>query len=215
MKPPLPSHLRRRWISAWSALFARSLAVAGLLLTTVLAATAHNGLMSLASLTVTAVLAVSVARARHATRRAGAALRLHRTVEEALGVLASRGWHLKHNVRWPDGPGDGHLAMIPAADLAFAIKDCVAGADDFDLTQTQDFATALGRTGRPYVPICVAAARDALSLTDRGVVCCTPDRLAAELLDAEKAFGASLLDEELHRQLLYSPSSAAPLTAEV
>jgi len=205
LKARLPSRLRRRWLSAWATLLTRLLATAGLLLTTVAAAIAHRGLMSLAFLTVTAALAVAVARARRATRRAGGALRLHRVVEDALAVLAPRGWHLKHDVRWPEGPGDGHLAMIPAGDLAFAIKDCVAGADDFDLAQTQDFATALGRTGRPYIPICVA---DGRSLTDRGVVCCTPERLAAELLDAEQAFGASLFDEELQRELLYSPAGA-------
>jgi hypothetical protein len=203
----LPSRLRRRWLSAWATLLTRALATGGLLLATVAAGTAHRGLMSLAFLTITAVLAVAVARARRATRRTGKALRLHRTVEEALSILAERGWHLKHNVRWPEGPGDGHLAMIPAGDLAFAIKDCVAAAEDFDLTQTQDFATALGRTGRPYIPICVVAA-EGRSLTDRGVVCCTPERLAAELLDAEKAFGASLFDEELQRELLYSPAGA-------
>lgn len=208
MRAVLPSHLRRRWLSAWITLLARSLATAGLLLTTVLAAAGHRGLMGLAFLTAASILAVSVGRARRETRRAGTALRLHRAVEDALAILASRGWHLKHNVRWPEGPGDGHLAMIPAGDLAFAIKDCVAGAEAFDFAQTQDFATALGRTGRPYIPICVAAAGNTRSLTDRGVICCTPDRLTAELLDAEKAFGASLLDEELQRELLYSPAEA-------
>jgi hypothetical protein len=177
-----------------------------MLLTTALAAIAHRGLMSLGSLTVAAILAVAVARARGEARRAGRALRLHRTVEGALSGLASRGWQLKHNVRWPEGPGDGHLAMAPAGNLAFAIKDCVAGADDFDLTQTQEFASALGRTGRPYVPICVAATGASRPTADRGVICCAPERLVAELLDAESAFRASLFDEELQRQLLYSPA---------
>jgi hypothetical protein len=208
VKRAIPSRLRRRWLSAWGTLLARLLAMAGMALTTGLAASAHRGPICLAFLTIAAILAIAVARARREVRRAGTALRLHRKVEEALAVLASRGWHLKHNVRWPEGPGDGHLAMIPAGDLAFAIKDCIGGADDFDLTQTQAFATALSQTGRPYVPICVASAGSSRSLTDRGVVGCTPERLAAELLDAEEAFGASLHDEELQQQLLYSPAGA-------
>lgn len=208
MKIPLPSRPRRRWLSAWATLLTRLLATGGLILTTANSVIGHRGLMSLAFATVTAILAIAVARARRSTRCAGKALRLHRAVEAALSGLAARGWHLKHNVRWPNGPGDGHLAMTPAGDLAFAIKDCVGGADNFDLTQTQDFATALGRTGRPYIPICVAVRGEARSLTDRGVIHCTPERLVPELLDAEKAFAASMIDEELQHELLYSSAGA-------
>ncbi|HEY8082011.1 MAG TPA: hypothetical protein VIE64_00465 [Solirubrobacterales bacterium] len=154
-----------------------------------------------------AMMTIAVGRAYGASRRIGAALRLHRTVEKALDDLTRHGWHLKHNVAWPEGPGDGHLAMNPSGELAFAIKDCVALIDDFDLSQTQGFASALSQTGRPYVPICVVAAHDARPFANRGVVCCTPELLATELLDAEQAFATSLRDEAARRELLYSEPS--------
>lgn len=207
MKVPLVSRLRRRCFSAWATLIVRALAAMGLILAAILAAGEHNGLLSLAFLTAAAVLCVAVVRARRMTRDAGAALRLHRAVENALSVLSSQGWHLKHCVRWPEGFGDGHLAMTAAGNLAFAIKDCTALISGFDLTQTQKLATALSQTGSPHIPICVTAAGDAQSLSDRGVICCTPERLAAELLDAEQAFVTSLFDEASHSRLLYGESS--------
>jgi hypothetical protein len=208
MKAALPTRLRRRQLTAWSTLVGRLLAAAGLLLAAVLAAASHRGLISLAFLTATSLVAIAVARAHQATRHAAAASRLHGAVEDALSVLASRGWHLKHGVRWPEGPGDGHLAMTPAGDLAFAVKDCTASIEDFDLAQTQEFATALCRTGRPYIPICVGTASHAQSFAERGVICCPPELLVAELLDAERAFATSLLDEAAHIRLLYNESSA-------
>ena len=157
----------------------------------------------------------------------------------ALTPLGAGGWHLKHNVRWPEGPGDGHLAMIPGGRLAFAIKDCPDGIEDFDLAQTQEFATALSELGLPYVPVCVGTATGARSLasdslagnpladhqgegnegdsegtgihsfTARGVLCCTPEAVAPELIDAHRAFLTSLADERTHLQLLYSNTSAS------
>lgn len=203
MKIQIP-HLQRVRFSAWATFFTRALAAAGLVVSAVLAGGEENGLLSLVFLTVAAVVTIAVVRARRALRRATAALRFHRLLKEALGQLAPTGWHLKHDVRWPEGPGDGHLAMTPRGDLAFAIKDCVTPISDFDLSQTQDFATALARTGRPYIPICVSSAKGAKSVSDRGVICCTPERLATELLDAEQAFALSLRDEATQHQLLYS-----------
>ena len=198
------SHLQRARLSAWATFLTRAFAAAGLVVSAILAGGEKNGLLSLAFLTVAAVVAIAVARARRALRRATTALRFHRLLKETMGQLAPAGWHLKHDVRWPEGPGDGHLAMTPGGELAFAIKDCVAPISDFDLSQTQDFATALGRTGRPYIPLCVTAAKGSKSISDRGVICCTPERLAAELLDAGQAFAMSLRDEATQHQLLYS-----------
>ena len=208
MTRALPTRLRRRWLSSLGVLTARLLAALGLLLACVLAAGSGQGPMGLVFLTATAALGVAVARAHRATRQARAAMRLHRTVEDALNSLISRGWHLKHNVRWPEAPADGHLAMIPGGELAFAIKDCIEAISDFDYAQTQEFATALSKTGRPYIPICVAKGHDARSSSERGVVSCTPELLAAELLDAERAFTASLYDDAAHNELLYSAASA-------
>jgi hypothetical protein len=207
VKAPLSSRLRRRRFSAWATLIVRALAAGGLLLAAVLAAGERRGLLSLGFLTGVAILSIAVARAQRTTRDVGAALRLHRTVEAALSALSRRGWQLKHNVRWPEGPGDGHLAMTATGDLAFAIKDCPTSIADFDLTQTQKFATALSGTGRPYVPICVTTASEARSSSDRGVICCAADLLVAELLDAERGFVASLADETAHSRLLYGESS--------
>jgi len=204
----LPSPLRRRWLVAWWTVFARSLAATGLLLATVLAAAAQRGPVCLAFLTATSVLAVAVVRARRQTRVAAAALRFHVAVEGALHRLALRGWHLNHDVRWPAGRGDGHVATIPAGELGFAIRDCLGGADDFDLAQAQELATSLGEAGQPHIPICVTAETGAEPVSNRGVICCTPERLATELLDAEKAFGASLLDEAMQCELLYSAPEA-------
>lgn len=235
----LPSSLHRRRVSAWARLFARALAAAGLLLVAGLAAVGKPGLLCLAFLTAAALVGVAALRARDGVRQAGAAVRLHRTVTRALSPLGPGGWHLKHNVRWPEGPGDGHLAMIPGGRLAFAIKDCPGGIEDFDLAQTQEFATALSELGLPYVAVCVGTATGTRSLandvlagnpstdhqgegidgdregsaihsfTARGVLCCTPEALPAELIDAHRAFLTSLADERTHLQLLYNESSAA------
>jgi hypothetical protein len=97
--------------------------------------------------------------------------------------------------------------MTPGGELAFAIKDCPKAIHDFDLSQTQQFASVLCKTGRPYVPICVGPAAKQRSFLDRGVTCCTLEVLAAELLDAEAAFAASLADESLHNELLYSAAA--------
>ncbi len=202
MRQALPSRLRRRWLAAWWTLFARSLAGAGLLLATLLAGAAHRGPVCLAFVTATAVLAVAVVRARRATRFAAKALRLHRTVEGALHVLDPRGWHLNHGVCLT--AGDGHLATIPSGELGFAIRDCLGAADDFDLAQAQELATALGETGCPHIPICVTVEAGTEPVSSRGVICCAPERLATELLDAERAFEASLLDEAVQHELLYS-----------
>lgn len=203
----IPSYLHRHWLSAWVRLLTRLLVAMGLLSAATLAAVAHNGPMSLVFFTVTAFVGIAIVRAHQVTRRASTALRFHRTVDNALNVLVPRGWHLKHNVSWPEGRGNGHLAMSPSGQLAFAIKDCTTEIGDFDLAQTQDFATALSDTGRPYVPICVAASNGERSSADRGVVCCSPGQLAAELLEAESAFMTSLLDEAARNELLYSQSS--------
>jgi hypothetical protein len=235
----LPSRLHRCRASAWARLFARALAATGLLLTAALAAAGHRGLLCLGFLTAAALVGIAALRAREGVRQAGAAARLHRRVSDALSPLAAGGWQVKHNVRWPEGPGDGHLAMIPGGRLAFAIKDCPEAVEDFDLAQTQEFATALSELGLPYVPVCVGTATGARSLasdsltgsplvdhpdkgntgdpegtdihsfTARGVLCCTPEALAAELIDAHRAFLTSLADERAHLQLLYSEGSAA------
>lgn len=235
----LPSSLHRRRVSAWASFFARVLAAAGLLLAAGLSAVGKPGLLCLAFLTAAALVGVAALRAREVVRRAGAAARFHRTVTRALSPLGAGGWLLKHNVRWPEGPGDGHLALIPGGRLAFAIKDCPDGIEDFDLAQTQEFATALSELGLPYVPVCVGTATgtrslagdslagsplgdpagdgrdgrpegtDIHSFTARGVLCCTPEALPAELIDAHRAFLTSLADERTHLQLLYSEPSAA------
>jgi hypothetical protein len=207
MKRFLPSHLQRARLSAWATLLTRVLAAAGLALSALLAGASQNGLLSLGFLTGASLVSIAVARAHRRVRQARTALRFHRVVGTALSALGAGGWHLRHDVRWPEGPGEGHLAMTPGGDLAFAIKDCAPAISDFDLSQTQDFATALGQTGRPYIPICVAAASGVQSLSDRGVLCCTPDRLAAELLEAEAGFAASLSDEATHHELLYSSAA--------
>jgi hypothetical protein len=199
----IPSHLRRRWLSTWLRLVIRTLAAAGLLLAALLAGTAHNGPLCLAFLTATALVGMAAARALGDAREATDALRLHRAVKDVLEALARGGWHLKHDLRWPGGKGDGHLAMIPSGGLAFAVKDCSTAIEDFDLSQTQDFATALSETGRPYVPICVAMADEMDSHANRGVVCCTSKQLASELREAEEAFAAGLADESTRRELLY------------
>lgn len=220
MKKRLPSRLHRRRASAWGRLFARALATAGLLLTAILAGIGHRGLLCLGFLTASALLGIAVLRAREAVRRAGAAVRLQRMVRDALSPLGARGWEVRTNIRWPEGPGEGHLAMISGGRLAFAIKDCPETIEDFDLAQTQEFATALSRFGLPYIPVCVGTVTHSRSLagpgstngsqdgtqsfTERGVLCCTPDALTAELLDAEQAFIASLADERAHLQLLYN-----------
>lgn len=209
MKVPFPSHLQRARFSAWATFITRALAATGLVISAVLAGAESNGLLSLAFLTAASLVSVAVVRAFRATRRATAALRFHRLLKEALNQLGPTGWHLKHDVRWPGGRGDGHLAMTATGDLAFAIKDCTASIDDFDLAQTQEFATALSNTGRPYVPICVAIGDKARSSTDRGVIGCTPELLVAELLDAERAFITSLSDEAAHSRLLFGESSGS------
>ena len=209
MRAVLPSRLRRLHLSAWGILLARSLATAGLLLAVVLAAASHRGLLTLVFLTATCFVAVGVVRAYLATRYLATASRIHRSIKDALSPLGPRGWRLKHNVCWPDGPGDGHLAVAPAGGLAFVVKDCRAPIGDFDLSRAQELATALSRAGCHYIPICVALASDARSFSERGVICCTPGQLVAELLDAERAFAVSLFDEAAQHQLLYSESSAA------
>jgi hypothetical protein len=201
---PVPSRLRRHWLSTWARLIARTLAAAGLLLAAGIAATSHQGLAFLVFCTAATLVSIATSRAHRACRQAAAALRFHRAVQDALQALGQRGWHLKHGVRLSHGPDDGHLAMTPAGELAFAIKDCPAAIHDFDLAQTQEFATVLSKTGRPYVPVCVGAAGKQRSLLDRGVACCTPELLSAELLDAEAAFLASLADESVHNELLYN-----------
>jgi hypothetical protein len=206
---PVPSRLRRHWLSTWARLMTRVLATAGLLLAAGIAAASHRGLAFLVFFTAAALVSIATSRAHRSCRRAAAALRFHRAVQEALGALRARGWHLKHGVRLSTGPDDGHLAMTPAGELAFAIKDCPTAIHDFDLSQTQEFASVLSKTGRPYVPICVGAASKERSFLDRGVTCCTPEVLSAELLDAEAAFLASLADESVHNELLYNASVAA------
>jgi hypothetical protein len=173
----------------------------------VAAATSSRGLISLAFLTGTSVTAVAAIRARQTTCRIGAAVRLQKGVERVLDPLAAEGWHLKHNVRWPEGPGEGHLVMNPTGQLAFAVKDCAGMIADSDLSQTQGFASALSQTGRPYIPICVGPAEDRLPFADRGVICCAPELLVGELIEAEQAFAAGLADEAARRHLLYSQSS--------
>jgi hypothetical protein len=200
----VPPRLQRRRFRTWIAVLTRAFATVGLLLAALAAATSQRGLMSLAFLTAAALLSIAVMRAYRAARATTAALRVHRTVRGALNGLAPRGWQLRHNIRWPGGAGDGHLAITPTGGLGFAIKDCSAPIDDFDLAQTQELATALSQSGRPYVPICVALAGDRHSFSDRGVLCTTPGLLAAELLDAEGAFLASIVDESAHSQLLYN-----------
>lgn len=169
-----------------------------------LAGASGNGILCLAFLTAAAAVSVAVARARRMVRLVTRALRFHLLLKRILASLGTGGWQLKHDVRWPDGFGDGHLAIAPGGDLGFAIKDCGPLVSDFDLSQTQVFATALSRSGPPYIPICVAAASGAQSLSDRGVVCCTPERLVAELLEAKDAFAASLRDEATQNRLLFS-----------
>jgi hypothetical protein len=205
---PVPSRLRRHWLSTWARLIARTLATVGLLLAAGIAATSHQGLAFLAFCTAAALVSIATSRAHRTCRRAASALRFHRAVQDALRTLGQRGWHLKHGVRLSHGSDDGHLAMTPAGELAFAIKDCPAAIHDFDLSQTQEFASVLSKTGRPYVPICVGAASKERSFLDRGVTCCTPEVLSAELLDAEAAFLASLADESVHNELLYNAAVA-------
>jgi hypothetical protein len=207
VKTVLPSRLCRQRFSAWAVLLIRSFATVGLFLAAVVAATSSRGLISLAFLTGTSVTAVAAIRARRTTRWIGAAVRLQKKVGQVLDPLAAGGWYLKHNVRWPEGPGEGHLVMNPTGQLAFAVKDCAAAIADFDLTQTQDFASALSQTGRPYIPICVGPAGDKRLFADRGVICCTPELLVGELIEAEQAFATSLMDEAARRHLLYSQSS--------
>lgn len=204
---PVPSRLRRHWISTWLRLVARTLATAGLLLAAGMAATSHKGVVFLLFCTAATLLSVAASRAHRACRQAASALRFHRRVQDALAELGRRGWHLKHGVRLSNGPDDGHLAMTPGGELAFAIKDCPKTTHDFDLSQTQQFASVLCRTGRPYVPICVGPAIKQRSFLDRGVTCCTLEVLAAELLDAEAAFAASLADESVHNELLYNAAA--------
>jgi hypothetical protein len=204
---PVPSRLRRHWLSTWARLIARTLATAGLLLAAGMAATSHQGFVFLVFCTAATLVSVATSRAHRTCRQAAAALRFHRTVQEALLALGRRGWHLKHGVRLSNGPDDGHLAMTPGGELAFAIKDCPKAIHDFDLSQTQQFATLLSRTGRPYVPICVGPASKERSFLDRGVTCCTAEVLSAELFDAEAAFAASLADTSVHNELLYNAAA--------
>lgn len=207
MKALAPTPLRRQLVSAIGTLVTRSLAAAGLFLAAVLAAAAHRGLVSLAFLTTTALVGIGVARARRRVREAHNELRFHRAVGNTLNSLLGAGWHLKRNVRWPVR-GHGHLAMVPSGELAFAIKDCPHSAGDFDFAQTQEFATALSRTGRPYVPICVEGRAAGRSSSQRGVICCSPELLLGELRDAERAFAVSLANEAAQHELLYSESTA-------
>lgn len=204
---PVPSRLRRHWLSTWARLVTRTLATAGLLLAAGMAATSHQGVVFLIFCTAAALVSIAVSRAHRTCRQAATALRFHRTVQDALRALGQRGWHLKHGVRLSNGPDDGHLAMTPGGELAFAIKDCPKAIHDFDLSQTQQFASVLCKTGRPYVPICVGPASRQRSFLDRGVTCCTLEVLAAELLDAEAAFAASLVDESVHNELLYNAAA--------
>ncbi|HWB70445.1 MAG TPA: hypothetical protein VG518_10760 [Solirubrobacterales bacterium] len=209
MRALLPSRLRRRWIVAVWTLCARSLAVAGLLVAVILSAASQNGLLTLAFLTVAAVVGVGAGRALRVARCATADARGHRAVKGALSVLSPRGWGLEHDVHWPDHPGDGHLAIAPAGALAFVIRDCHAPIADFDLSRAQELASSLSQEGCHFVPICVAPARDAHSFSERGVICCTPQQLVSELLDAERAFALSLFDGATQTELLYGQGAGA------
>lgn len=209
VKAVFPSHLRRRRFSAWSALLVRVLVTAGLLWTAVLAGMSNHGLASLGFLSAAAVMAIAVARAHRTRKQASAALRFHREVHRALAELSVRGWSCKRNVCWPEGNGDGHLVTAPGGDLGFAIKDCPGYVSDFDLTQTQELASGLSFAGPPHIPVCVAGTGAKQSTSDRGVLCCGLQMLDAELLDAERAFRASLDDEATQHDLLYGDSAAA------
>lgn len=160
-----------------------------------LTATAALGMGSIASGLVGLVIGAGLGaygwRSLQQARAVGARRRAARSAGRELRQLRRDDWRV---VAWGGGGEDAELTWFAASPegLAFVVRAEPHAAGPLALHSIQSLASWLDRFGTPCAPVLVCAAKPARESFEAGILVTSIGRLRAALLEATRAYQASL-----------------------